>query len=691
VKGIIYSLSLLVLIILLITGCGQKAPQTKNINLPNIFSDNMVLQAKKPISIFGIIDPLTRVNMWIGDNSNFAVSDSSGYFEVTIDSMNYGGPHRLSLAGEDTICFNNVMIGEVWFCSGQSNMEWQVSQVNNSAEEIQAADYANIRLFSVPKKVSKEPLDDCESEWTTCNPKNIRTFSAVGYFFGRELYEKMNIPIGLIHSSWGGTPIEAWMKYNTLEGDSDFVPIVNRYKKNVIDYPEKLKEYNLLVEKIQNDGLTLPIYQVDMGNEGIKKGWANNNFDDSEWGNFELPGFWEGVLEKDIDGAIWFRKSIIIPENWKGKDLVIELGSIDDFDKTYINGNLIGEIDNTIPNFWTVLRVYNIDSENLLPGKNTIAVRVFDHFGQGGFSGAVSQLKLYSKDDPSNVVELAGLWKYKIENELDPKNITGPGGSDLPPIPLGPGHPHSPEGLYNGMIEPISPFTINGFIWYQGEDNASRAHQYRKLLPAMIEDWRTLWNDKNLYFGIVQLANFMSEVAIPTESSWAELREAQKLTSENINNSGLAVTIDIGEADDIHPKNKQDVGKRLAYWALNKAYGKKNFNRGTQCFSGPKLKEMHIDNDKVHMIFENIADSLVIIAGKELKGFAVAGKDRKFFWAKAKIQGDQVIAWSKEVNHPIAIRYAWANNPICNLYNSVGLPAGPFRTDNWQGITTRER
>jgi len=365
-----------------------------------------------------------------------------------------------------------------------------------------------------------------------------------------------------------------------------------------------------------------------------------------------------------------------------GEKLIIELGSIDDFDTTYVNGFQIGNTGEETPNYWTHYRKYiipeNINNTDTL----VIAVRVFDHFGSGGFGGPRRKMKVYKESNPDDFISLSGSWKYKIETELSPLDITGPGGNGLPPKPLGPESSHRPAGLYNGMIFPLAPFTIRGAIWYQGETNAGRAYQYRKLLPAMIKDWRSLWNNPNLFFGIVSLANFKEVNNKPVESDWAELREAQAITVANDKNTSLALAIDIGEAGNIHPKNKQEVGRRLALGALVKVYGK------NMVYSGPWYNSHKVEGNKFVITFNHTGSGLTIKDSDMLKGFSIAGKDKKFVWANAKIAGkNKVEVWSDEISNPVAVRYAWADNPVCNLYNKEGLPAVPFRTDDWKELT----
>ncbi|HKK68839.1 MAG TPA: sialate O-acetylesterase, partial [Bacteroidales bacterium] len=468
-----------------------------------------------------------------------------------------------------------------------------------------AADYPNIRLITVPRLVAEDPQFTFEGVWERCSPDNVGEFSAVGYFFGRKIHKELDIPVGLIHSSWGGTPAEAWTSEKYLEGDPMLSPILERYQENIKDFPAKLKKWEQIVKEIEEENKSLPMYQKDSGNEGVKKGWAKIEFDDSQWKTMALPRFWENIENMTIDGSVWFRKTVNIPETMANKDLILSLGPVDDFDVTYFNGEKVGATGEETPSFWVHPREYNIPADLIKAGNNVIAVRVFDHYGQGGFAGSKSQMKLAAKDDDQSI-QLAGDWQYKIETAMDPSMVVGSGGGKFPPQPIGPGHSHSPAGLYNGMLYPLAPFAVKGAIWYQGETNAGRAHQYQTLLPAMINNWRELWQQGKFYFGIVQLANFMAVNEFPEESAWAELREAQTMTADNLKNCGLAVTIDIGDADDIHPKNKQDVGKRLAFWALHDAYDQ------DVVYSGPKYKNMKIDGGKVILSFDHVVDGLVV-------------------------------------------------------------------------------
>ena len=501
-----------------------------DVRLPAVIGDNMVLQRGQKTPIWGWAQPGEEITVAVSwHNMRWsAAADKDGKWRFEMTPPGPGGPYEMTISGKNSITIKNILVGEVWVCSGQSNMQMSVGQSSKAEQEIAAANYPNIRLFSVQRKVAEQPQSDCVGSWQSCSPQTVGDFSAVAYFFGRELHKELGVPIGLIHTSWGGTPAEAWTSRQALEAEQDFAPILQRYDDAVAKYPQAKKEYE---QKLAE---------------------------------------WQEAVEK-----------------------------------------------------------------------------------------------------------------AKAEGGRPPNR---------PGEPFGPGHPHAPAGLYNAMIAPLIPYGVTGAIWYQGESNAGRAYQYRKLLPAMINNWRRDWGRGDSAFLIVQLANFMATKPEPGDSEWAELREAQLLTLA-LPNTGLAVIIDIGDANDIHPKNKQDVGKRLALWALAKTYGK------NLVYSGPIYKSMKVDGNKVILEFNHIGGGLVAggglpagpMVGEPLKGFAVAGADRKFVWADAQIDGSTVVVSSDKVAEPVAVRYAWADNPVCNLYNKEGLPASPFRTDDWPGITVERK
>lgn len=636
--------------------------------LPQFFSDNMVLQQKENVPLWGTARPGSQVRVSTSWNKKeyTVVAGQTGEWRVKVLTPSYGGPWSISFNDGETTTLSNVMIGEVWICSGQSNMEMPLEgwgKIKNYKEEIAAANYPNIRLLQVQKNTSITPLSSVKADgggWQVCTPGTISNFSAVAYFFGRNIYEKKHIPIGLIHTSWGGTIAEAWTSGTSLKKMEEFAPSVEAM--------EKLKD-NYAAEQKQKYDQEMTVWNQlvaakDPGFRGESPLWAQSSFDDSKWQSMTIPTLWESAGLKDFDGAVWFRKRVIIPESWAGKDLTISLGPIDDMDQSYFNGIPIGNTDG-----YDKPRTYTIKGDLVKPGVNTLTVRVFDGSGGGGIYGSEDQLFIAAATGEK--LPLNGAWSYKATLR------TG----DVPPIPVAAfAGPNRPTVLYNAMIHPLIPYAFRGVIWYQGESNAGRAWQYRQLFPLMITDWRTQWGRGNFPFYFVQLANYMQKNSEPVESEWAELREAQKMALP-LPNTGMAVTIDIGEENDIHPKNKQEVGRRLSLIALANIYNEK------VSWSGPLYKSFITEGNKIRIAFAHTDRGLLARGNNELKGFAIAGADHKFHWAKAVIEGNAVLVSSSQVDHPIAVRYNWSNNPDGNLYNGAGLPASPFRTDDFQAIT----
>lgn len=645
-----------------------------------MFSDNMVLQRQMRVAVWGTGVPGEVISLQIHGRKYSITVDKNGKWSTRISALPVGGPYIMKVSGkEKVITFKNILSGDVWVCSGQSNMQWSVIRSKNAKQEIAAAKYPNIRLFAVKRTVSETPLDHVSGKWQKCTPNTIKHFSAVAYFFGRALHKDLKVPIGLIHTSWGGTPAEAWTRQDYLSSNPILKPIMERHYRKLKAYPENLEAYKKqLVEwKSKSGKKGGGRYHKDSGTAGIKGGWEKTTFNDSKWKTMKLPGLWESKM--NIDGVVWFRKTVDIPKDWAGKKLTLSLAMIDDFDMSYFNGVKVGQMGAKTPDTWQTRRKYTIPAKLVKPGKALIAVRVFDYYGAGGIYGIPDNMSLKAVDSKQSI-KLAGNWKYKVALKLYPKTL-----SHRPRLPYGAKHPHYAGGLYNAMINPLIPYGIKGAIWYQGESNAGRAWQYRALLPAMINCWRKAWNQGDFPFLVVQLANFRNARTKPANSAWAELREAQSLTVKELPACGLAVAIDIGEAKNIHPKNKQDVGKRLELAALKIAYGK------NIVFSGPTYRSQQIKGNKIIIEFDNIGGGLVAKGGP-LKRFAIAGKDKKFIWANAVIKASTVIVSSPEVKNPVAVRYAWSDNPDgCNLYNKAGLPADPFRSDSWKGVTYSKR
>ena len=632
-----------------------------NIRLPEIFGNNMVLQRNKPISIWGWADRNEKITVQFNQQTKITIADNSGKWQVFLLPENAGGPFKLLVKGRNKIDIQNILVGEVWICSGQSNMEMPIEgwgKINNYQQEIDKADYPKIRHFKVPNTISTTLKDDITSgDWKVCSPETAGNFSATAYFFARELYNKLKVPIGLINTSWGGTQSEAWTSEHAFEQSADLKYIAAEMKSgNIIKKLEKRSE-NVLknVQKVQGN----------FTNNVITTEWKNNDFDDSQWPVMKLPGLWESQGLPDLDGTVWFRKTITISDQLAGKEAILNLSMIDDNDETYINGIKIGS---TIG--YNTKRKYIIDAGILKPGKNTIAVKVDDGAGGGGIYGDAADMKITIDN---NEQPLAGNWAFSVSSISKSSLTTGP--NDYPSL------------LFNAMLYPLIKYGIKGAIWYQGETNAGRAYQYRTAFPLMINDWRQHFKQGNFPFLFVQLSTFGSADANSKNgSNWAELREAQSLTL-HLPNTGMAVTTDIGNPKDIHPKNKQDVGKRLALIALHDVYKKAGE------FTGPTFKLMKITGNKVTINFTNIGSGLLVKDGATIiNGFEIAGVDKQFHIAKAMIEGSKIIITSEGVMQPVAVRYNWTDDAsVGNLFNKEMLPAAPFRTDSWKGITEGKR
>ncbi|TKC09570.1 sialate O-acetylesterase [Pedobacter frigoris] len=651
-----------VYLVILLISAGFAA--NAKVTLPSILTDNMVLQQKEKVNLWGKAAPNTKLTITTSwDNQKYSLqTGNEGNFEGTVNTPSYGGPYSISFDDGEVLTLKNVLIGEVWICSGQSNMQFAMREIGNQAEqEINAANFPNIRVLRLSMAASNVPMTEPKLDgggWAVCSPQSIRDFSAVGYFFGRDLNQKLNVPIGLIESSWGGTISEAWTSGNTLKKFSEFQQVVKQMQSDNRTPDQILSDYT----QAQKDWFT-KVQSADAGFYDNKAVWAASDFNDVNWKNIELPGFWELSVLPSFDGVVWMRKKINIGSDFSPNDVVIHLEQIDDNDIVWFNGVEVGRTEG-----WNTNRTYKIPAKLIKNGENVITIRAFDTGGNGGVHGNAGGLKLVNSSD--SIIQLGGTWKYRTAVNF----------AELPTPQLQNG-PNRPTVLYNAMINPLTKVKLKGVIWYQGESNASRADQYRTIFPALIKDWRTQFNNPDLYFLYVQLANFMQRKNAPGDSEWAELRDAQ-LQTLKVPNTGMALAIDIGEAGDIHPKNKLDVGKRLALAALAKAYGQASI-----AYSGPIYKSFVKTGKEIVISFDHVNEGLKTRDGSPVKGFTIAGKDQKFRNATAVIKGNQVVVSAAEISEPVALRYAWADNPDCNLVNGAGLPASPFRTDNWKGIT----
>ena len=627
------------------------------VNPAPVFGANMVLQRDEPVKVWGTADKNETVTVAINGQSVKTKTNRNGKWSVMLKPMPAGGPHTLTVAGRgNKMAFDGVLVGEVWLCSGQSNMDWQVKSCNDAAKEIAAADYPMIRCFAMEKNMSAVPLESFSGSWTVCSPETAGDFTAVGYFFARELWNELEVPIGMINAAWGGTDIETWTSADSYEA----LPASVRRNYS----PETL---SLLSRMSGPEGVEQrKKYDADFAADPALAGkWYENPGDPATWQTIKVPQEWSATSLAGDDGHVWFRREFMLPESADGMRGIISLGPIDDLDITWVNGVEAGRSDRH-----DIQREYILDQGVLRGGTNTVTVRVTDTGGGGGMYGNPDELWISTG---GTQYPLAGEWTYK------PSVITTAYGI----VQRNPNIHNSL--LYNAMINPIKELRIRGAIWYQGENNAYDAYAYRILFPNMINDWRACWGYEFPFYW-VQLANFMAEAPVPRESSWAELREAQTMTLA-LPQTGQAVIIDVGDPADIHPGNKQDVGRRLALNALAKDYGHTDI-----VWSGPTYMSYSVDGNRVTVTFDTCGSGLVVLNKYGyIEGFAVAGADRVFHLGKAWLEDGKVVVCSDMVAEPVAVRYAWSDNPQANLFNKEGLPAAPFRTDDWPGITVRKQ
>jgi sialate O-acetylesterase len=621
------------------------------VRLHGLFTDNMVVQRDLPIKVWGWAQANSTVEVKWNNTITPCKADIEGRWLCTLPAVHEAGPYHLSVSQGNTIHLEHILAGEVWLCSGQSNMEWQVHQARDADKEIRHGDHPQIRHLLVEKTISHSPLEDINTPgWQVCQPETVGNFTAVGYFFARHLQHELGVPIGLIHSSWGGTVCEAWTSNTALKRIEDFRPFLEDFERKK-PHLEPLIREQLQLEK-QRKNAFKEAMQADL------EAWHVPELKDGTWKHMRLPAHWENVLGA-FDGVVWYRKQINIPSEWADKKATLSLEAMDDQDWTWVNGNLIGQTTGH-----AIKRRYLIPADQMKPGPMTLAIRILDTGGEGGLWGNAAGMKLTQAGQSD--IPLAGAWKYEI-----PKAF-----GDIPerPEPVPFSSPNTPTALYNGMIAPLLPYPIQGAIWYQGESNASRGHQYQTLFPAMIRDWRRRWQLGDFPFIFVQLANYMAPKTDHGPSQWAELREAQSMTL-SLPNTGQAVTIDIGDERDIHPRNKQDVGLRLALNALAISYGRNVVQ------AGPLYESMRIEGDQIRLHFHHVGSGLVARDDKPLSHFEIAGANGIFKWAHASIESDHVIVKHPQIPAPRAARYAWSDNPDgCNLFNREGLPASPFRT-----------
>ncbi len=637
---------------------------TFTMQLASLFSDHMVIQRDRPIIVWGCAEPDDTITVALAGYSARVQAGGDGQWTVHLDALPAGGPHTLQAGnGKRTRIVHDVMIGEVWLCSGQSNMEWPLEMSQDSDLAIASASLPHLRLFTVPRKGDIRPLRNVEAGWSVSSPETATRFSAVAHHFGRKILENLDVPVGLIVAAWGGTPAQAWTSATGLESS----PLLADHVQELQEILSKdTAEQKAAFQSLRQQFLArLP---QDAGNRGLGEGWAEPGFDDARWQSMRLPQYWN--KKHPTNGVFWFRKVIDLPDDWTGKTLELSLGAADKSDDTYFNGRRVGGLSwSDDRNSWNTIRRYRIPAGLAKAGANLIAVRVLSNYTGGGLVGPDSAMSLHRPaEDPTLPISLTGEWHYQIEQDFG--KVTG----HAEPVPVK--SERFPTMLFNGMIAPLIPFPIRGVIWYQGESNADDAERYRTLFPALIRDWRSLWGQGDFPFLFVQLANFQKQPSDreSDNSRWAELREAQAM-ARILPATGMAVTIDIGDANDIHPRNKADVGLRQALVAMAQVY-----RQDVPC-RGPAFHSLEIVGSALHITFDHAVG--LSSRGNPVRGFAIAGADRRFHAADGAIAGQSVVVTSPHVPHPVAVRYGWADCPTCTLWNAAGLPAEPFRSDSW--------
>jgi len=623
------------------------------VQLAGVFSNHMVLQRETPIRIWGRAPAGDTLQVGFRGERKTVIADRNGNWQTLLRPAPAGGPHELMVKGSNTLHLHDILVGEVWVCAGQSNMEFTVGQALNAENEIAAADHPQIRHLKIAHRASLQPMDDIEpTGWKVSSPATVSEFSAVAYFFARKLQQQLHVPIGLVNVSWGGTHAETWISREALARDPDFAPIMASLPNTQQAWlTQRTAKTQALVTAWQ------PKINADKEDPSL---WSAPEYTDAYWRKLSVPQYWEEQGLENFDGYVWYRHELELNASQIATiaetPAILHLGAIDDCDKTWVNGQHIGTTCG-----WDKLRSYTLPIDNLHVGRNIIAVRVTDTGGGGGFHGDAALVKLQLG---STTLPLAGLWQSRIEAAL---NKPLPDANDLPTL------------AFNGMVRPLTPMRIRGVIWYQGESNVTRASQYVETFKHLITDWRSQWRQGDVPFHFVQLASFLPLERNSLEgSNWAELRDAQR-QALMLPHTGMAVATDIGDANDIHPKNKQTVGLRLALLALGHNYGQ------AVTTNGPVFETMTVKGDQAILSFRQAQGGLVAHGSNgALHGFAIAGDDRRFVQAQAHIEGTHVVVSSPEVPLPHAVRFGWVNNPEQNnLFNSEGLPAGPFRTDRW--------
>ena len=620
---------------------------TAQIRLPKLISNGMVLQRDLPLTIWGWASPNEKVTLTFSNKKYKATTASNGQWTIKLPAQKAGGPYEVKITGKNELLISDVLFGDVWICSGQSNMVLPMERVKEKyPSEIANANYPQIRNFFIPTTTNLQggQQDLKDGSWKPANPTNVLQFGAVAYFFARKIYDQYKIPIGIINSSVGGTPVEAWTSEDGLKEFPDLISTIQKNKdSNYVNKINKTAEDARVVRKSDDKGM----------NESIK--WYEPNYIAKGWRDINIPGYWEDQGLNNLNGVVWYRKEIDLPAQWEGRAGKVFMGRIVDADEMYVNGKRIGNITYQYPP-----RRYEVPAGLLKAGKNIFTIRVTNSFAKGGFVPD----KNYSLVSGEGNIDLKGTWQYKVGEVFTPQQ----------PGPQGISAQNQPAALYNAMIAPLVKYPVKGFLWYQGETNAGSPGNYDRLLTALINDWRSKWHLPNAPFLFVQLANYMDYTFLPVESSWARLRNGQRKVLA-VPNTGMVVTTDCGEWNDIHPLNKKDIGERLALQARRIAYNE------NIVASGPLFDRAETNSESITVYFKESGSGLITNDGEPLRYFAIAGADKRFMWAEAKIEGNKIIVWNAGLKNPKYVRYNWADNPDGNLYNKEGLPASVFENE----------
>ena len=673
----------------LLIGIGA-ASAGADVTLPAVFSDHMVIQRDLPVPVWGRAESGEVVTVSFGGRLAETTAGVDGRWRVNLEPLEASAESRtMTIEGRNRVRIDDVLVGEVWICGGQSNMEWSVAQSSEPGREKAGADRPTIRLIKAPHVTANQPQDEIAASWTVCTPDTVGRFTAVGYAFARRLQDELEVPVGLLSINWGGTRIEPWISIESL-AEADLSRAVMQRQMAGVEAFRKMSEGDRFDReerlRLERERSTATYIDVQLASDpGIPGGWIRTGFDDREWNTVDLPRSWSATdpsLET-FDGAVWYRRTIDVPEDWAGRTLMLQSGPIDDSDVVWFDGVRIGS---TVESHGT-RRNYRIPGPIVKPGPRTITFMVIDSGGEGGFAGGPGSMRIGVMDrraaEPA-FLPLAGQWRWR-------QGVGHQGGRPAvgPATLVEPGvKPTDYAALHNAMIQPFVPYAVRGAIWYQGESNAGEPERYRRFMPMLVEDWGRAFERESLPFGIVQLAAFKEfKPDQPVENDWPRLRDAQSATAASMPNVGLVVTTDIGDARDIHPRNKREVGRRMAGWALNDHYRRPNRDHASPRIVGcspaaPPVAGGGRATDGFRLDVENAMDGLRTRDGEAPNGFAVQGPSGKWHWAEARIDdgGRTITVWNGSVPNPVAVAYAWQNNPErANLVGSSGLPLDQYR------------